>query len=390
MVRFPNCVIENLLETNTKLTLNLFRNMVEHIINDVYLPGIRDSYPAVLEELDGIAKGAAVSIEEIIMLNARYDLARVRGKIQHSSDTQDDKNNGAHIGSEDAANECTSIYISPEASATGDAFTAQNWDNAAHLYLNDTVIYLESHPSEDLPSIFAVTEAGQLVRSGINSNGLGLTANSLVSTADFVPTSYTNTAGASVHVPTVPAVPISLLRRQFLESPTFATGLGSIQNGPRHVSMNVTVATSEGSGMCLEVMPDRIYRIHSKDGYVVHSNHFLHTGFLARSDARDTYPGGSSWYRKERCEKGIEPYKKCGVSVERLINSFKDHLGYPDSLCSHLHDALLDKIQDPNSGPTLTIACVAYNLNQRTIRVCKGPPCEGVFQDFRLRPSKSV
>ena len=372
-----------------KLTLNLSRNIVERIINEVYLPGIGQAYPAVFEELDGIAKGAAVPIEEIIMLNARYDLTRCRGKVQSFSDTQRDDKIGAQVESEDA-NECTSIYISPEASATGDAFTAQNWDNAAHLTLNDTVIYLESHPSDDVPSIFAVTEAGQLVRSGMNSNGLGLTANSLVTTADFVPISYTNRAGVSVHVQTVPAIPISLLRRQFLESPTFATGLEVIQSGPRHVSMNVTVATSEGSGMCLEVTPDRIYRIHSNDGYVVHTNHFLHTGFLARSDTRDSYPGGSSWYRKERCENGIEPYKNHGVSVERLIDSFKDHLGYPDSLCQHLHEALPGQVHDPNSGPTLTIACVAYNLNQQTIRVCKGPPCKGVFQDFQLRRPKQA
>jgi isopenicillin-N N-acyltransferase-like protein len=259
----------------------------------VYLPGIRKAYPAVLDELEGIAKGADVHIHDIIMLNARYDLTRCRGKVQSASDSLGDNKTGKQPESEEA-NECTSVYISPEASATGDAFTAQNWDNAAHLTQNDTVIYLESHPSEDVPSTFALTEAGQLVRSGMNSNGLGLTANSLVTSADFVPISHTNPAGVSVHVESVPAIPISLLRRQFLESPTFARGFEVMQSGSRHVSMNVTVATSEGSGMCLEVTPDRIYRIHSDGGYVVHTNHFLHTGFLARSDIKDTYPGGSS------------------------------------------------------------------------------------------------
>src|ERR1700712_3773595 len=45
------------------------------IIYEVYLPAIKTYFPSGLEEMQGIADGAEVSLEDIIILNARYDLA---------------------------------------------------------------------------------------------------------------------------------------------------------------------------------------------------------------------------------------------------------------------------------------------------------------------------
>lgn len=49
------------------------------IIKEVYLPGIEKYFPEALPELQGIADGAGVDLDQIFFLNARYDLARVRG-----------------------------------------------------------------------------------------------------------------------------------------------------------------------------------------------------------------------------------------------------------------------------------------------------------------------
>jgi isopenicillin-N N-acyltransferase-like protein len=364
--------------------IKILRTVVRRMISDVYLPAIHLHYPSAVEELQGIAKGAAVPLDDIIMLNARYDLARCKGYFQKEIGTQVTCAKNQLAVNEDIANECTSVYISPEVTSTGDALTAQNWDNAAHLYYEDTIIYLESHPSEDTPSTFILTEAGQLIRSGMNSAGLGLTANSLMSTADFVPMSYTNTAGMVVDGDTVLVLPISLLRRKFLECDTFADALHAVQNSPRHVSMNITVSTREGFGMCLEVTPDHLFKVYCKDGYIVHTNHFVDTGFRSRSDCKDAYPGGSSWYRRERFEKAIRPYVR--ITEDNLINGFRDHLGFPSSVCEHVNKKAQSGGDYAYSGPSLTVACILYNLTQQSVRVCKGPPCQGVFETFRLQP----
>ncbi|OAA66320.1 peptidase C45 acyl-coenzyme A:6-aminopenicillanic acid acyl-transferase [Cordyceps fumosorosea ARSEF 2679] len=366
---------------------------MELIIKEIYIPNIAAHYPAGLEEMRGIADGAHVSLEDVVLLNARYDLARLNEDDQEQSSITNgaDGVNGNHYSRserDDLANECTSAIFFSEATATGDVLNAQNWDMSARLWLHDTIIYLEVHPdpSEAKPSLFLVTEAGQLGRSGINSLGMAVTANSLMSTEDYCP----STADPK------PVMPISMLRRMVLESAHFAEATTAIYNFPRHVSNNLTVATADGFGMCFEITPTREYKVYADldDHYLVHSNHFTHTAFLARPDAKCRYPGGSSWFRRQRLEQNVRPYKNGLVTVEQLQRAFADHLSFPESLCCHPDrspDAVIGQLPGyPFRSSSATVASVTYNLTQRTITVCKGPPCQGTFQTFQLSGPLSI
>jgi isopenicillin-N N-acyltransferase-like protein len=44
----------------------------------------------------------------------------------------------------------------------------------------------------------------------------------------------------------------------------------------------------------------------------------------------------------------------------------------------------------PFRSSSATVACVLYNLTQKSITVCKGPPCQGTFQTFDLKGQKTV
>ena len=245
------------------------RDITLSFINNVYIPGIQEYYPTALEEIRGIAEGAGIPLEDIVMLNARYDLGRSRDPFRRSKNV-----NGAvavvhttriDIAPEDDdANECTSTYFSPKNTINGDAITAQNWDMSAHLYNHDLCIYLEVHPdpSEDRPSMFCLTEAGQLIRTGMNSAGLAVTANSLLSSEDYVPISYTDIDGVFHDIAPKLVLPLTLARRIFLDYRLYSEGLVAINAIPRHVSGNLHVSTGEGFGMALEVSPNRIYKVY--------------------------------------------------------------------------------------------------------------------------------
>ncbi|CAM1503508.1 Fc.00g010990.m01.CDS01 [Cosmosporella sp. VM-42] len=272
------------------------QELMNSIIEHVYKPALEQYYPSGFKEMQGIADGAGVSLQDVILLNSRYDLARLGDSpgIQPVPDTE--RNDFKY----DDANECTSGVFFHPATTTGDLLTAQNWDMSARLWENDCIIYLEVHPdpSENKPSLFLVTEAGQLGRSGMNSAGLGVTANSLMSTDDYIPYPYHDAEGNLYDVPIKPVLPISMLRRMLLESNHFAEAMTCAFNFPRHVSNNITVGTGEGFGMRLEVTPDLIYKVYRQidDNYIVHTNHFTHSGFLSRSDVMCKYPSGSSWF----------------------------------------------------------------------------------------------
>ncbi|KAJ9131797.1 Peptidase C45 acyl-coenzyme A [Pleurostoma richardsiae] len=358
-------------------------------IHDIYKPGLEDYFPSALEEMKGIADGAGVSVEEIIMLNARYDLSRAKGGSRYrpppssSSGTMTGASSAARPPEstedwEDLDNECTSSAFWQGATVGGTVYTAQNWDISSHLYYDDLVILLEIHPdpSENAPSMFLITEAGQMGRSGMNSQGLGLTSNSLNSTADYFPDD-----GARR-----PMLPVSLLRRLFLQERSFPKALQAVYNAPRHVSNNLTLSTSESFALCLELTPQEAFVVtpSAADTHIVHSNHFLSPAMQARPGIRDSYPGGSSWFRNLRLAHGVRPFLDGRVDAEVITRALSDHLGYPQSLCQHVDLSGGDGIPGYPFKKSMTVVSVVYDLTRKVITVCKGPPCQGVFETFKL------
>ncbi|KKP01029.1 hypothetical protein THAR02_06851 [Trichoderma harzianum] len=356
------------------------------IIQTVYLPGFKKFYPTGLEEIKGIADGAGVTVEEVIMLNARYDLGRCMYRLQNGGETPQDS---------DGHDECTSGFFPPKAVESGRALAVHNWDMSSHLYNQDLIIYLEVHPdpSEDRPSMFILTEAGQLIRSGMNSAGLSVTANSLLSSQDYVPVSHIDRDGVYHRVtdPT-PVLPLSVARRIFLEYSNYAESLVAINAFPRHVSGNLHVSTADGFAMAMEVAPDRIYKFYGNidDQYLIHSNHFLSPEFLSRDNIFDRYPGGSSWFRCLQAENGVRADCAAGhLTPEKIKAAFSDHLAYPESLCNHPNpkqkNAPSAILTGYTSKQNMTVAFVIYDLSELTITVCKGPPCKGMLQSFKLQ-----
>ncbi|KAJ5719406.1 peptidase C45 acyl-coenzyme A:6-aminopenicillanic acid acyl-transferase [Penicillium malachiteum] len=187
-------------------------------------------------------------------------------------------------------------------------------------------------------------------------------------------------------------MPISLLRRMILESSHLSEATTLIQQFPRHVSNNLTVATADGFGFCLEITPSRVYKVYCNidDSYLIHTNHFTDKSFLARDTVQDRDPGGSSW----------APSPKTGtrhglLTNEQLIKAFSDHLSYPEDLCCHPDNNPLDAVIRhlpgyPFRSLAATVACIIYNLSQGTITTCKGPPCQEVFKTFHLSGPKTL
>ncbi|OKL55886.1 hypothetical protein UA08_08944 [Talaromyces atroroseus] len=393
-------------------------------INESYIPAIEALFPDGLEEMKGIASGAMVELQDVLLLNARYDLARLTGH---------------KVG------ECTSMaYLGPDDSA----IVAQNWDMSAWLHDLDTIIVLESHidPTDepahtDTPSgprrIIALTEAGQLARSGMNSRGLGLCANSL----------WTNEDG----IPSRPSLPHSLARAMYLHCPNFAAGLKTVSTFPRHVSGNLMLASLD-LAMDIELTPSRKYILHPDavdlglDGpetfLITHANHYNHPAMTHAHASRpiDTYPGGSSLFRDKRLAqllktglrhsmassrireqkiqiataKGLSPpvtppieehntevveqlklsrpeqpemnFKTSSfpqqisqhvLTVDDLKTAFSDHASYPRSLCEHA-DKGVERYGAASSGDkTMTVACVIYDLRKGEMHISTGNPCQG-------------
>lgn len=383
-------------------------------IRTSYLPAIEQIFPTGLWEMQGIAAGAEVSLEEIVFLNARYDLTRASGR---------------KVG------ECTSLALH---GSDGSAIVAQNWDMAAWLHDLDTIIVLESHleASEyaQPKRIIGLTEAGQLMRSGMNSRGLGLCANSLWTNEDTTPANQQY-------------LPFTLARAMYLQCSTFAAGLKVLSTFPRHVSGNLMAGSLE-IALDLELSPTQKFVLHEQPlsaglegnhyNFLTHANHFDHPAMASASAHRvqDTYPGGSSLFRAVRLTSAVKsrlahrdnlrtdgkpsamPKRRHGTAfppspaddegcsdiefnlkdatkgklqpavearaVEALRTAFSDHASFPRSLCEHTSESL-DRYGASSYGePTMTVACVIYDLARGEMHLSKGNPCKRFWSTYAI------
>jgi isopenicillin-N N-acyltransferase-like protein len=178
-------------------------------------------------------------------------------------------------------------------------------------------------------------------------------------------------------------LPISLLRRMFIESPTFAVGIKRLLSAPRHVSVNMIVATAEGEGLNIELTPNHYFISYpsiKKDIYT-HSNHFKSHSFLAKDNIREGSRVGSSLFRDRRLEKGLLKSWP-NIDENSFANALKDHLGFPDSLCLHIPESGKENTStQPND---CTVASLIYNLTQKSVKLCRGQPCYGLFLEYQL------
>ncbi|XP_054165123.1 uncharacterized protein LOC128962747 [Oppia nitens] len=340
---------------------------VRRYIDDHYVSALKQYYPSGLAEMEGIANGADCLVEDIIMLNARYDLSRWSRHLNLQKKQQQQQ-----------PQECTGAVCLSTATNDGDVLIGQNWDINRRIMVDNIAVLLEIYPDPDegIAPFFMFTEAGQLGRSGMNANGLGLVAMGL-----FASDEQYDDNGAQY-------LPVTLLRRMFIEAPSFSVALKRVTWLPRHVAVNMLVATAEDEAINIELTATNVFISYPsiKTGIYTHSNHFKSKGYLCSSSGvKDINRFASSLFRDRQLEKELTK-RWPNIDDQSFVDSFKNHLGYPDSLCLHVPNK--GKERSSTSPNECTVANIVYNLTKRTVRLCKGSPCAGVYREYRF--SKSI
>lgn len=295
--------------------------------------------PDYLDELRGIAAGAAVDPLDVLALN-------VRTEVMFSAKARDA---AAALGTA----ECTAYasVAAPGSSAT--VTVGQNWDFLLHA--RDTVVVLESE-CPGRPNLVTVVEAGILAKAGMNSAGLGLVTNALATDSD---------AGE-------PGVPYHVLLRAILDCETVAEALAALQRERRSSSANYLVVHEDGSALDVEAAPgdySRLFLVHP-DGPYLHTNHFLSSRFDGRDVSLWAYP--DSPVRLGRARSASRG--RVQLDVEWAMATMADHAGFPDSVCRH---------PNPHHSPGergATVASVIMEPASRTMWLADGQPCTRPFR----------
>jgi len=315
-----------------------------------YLAVIDARDPEYGQAMRGVSKGAKLPLADIAVLNARYEILY----SQYSTINQGEEASLMVDG-------CTAFAVTPEASADGHLYLGQNWDWFPQV---EGVIVRVRRP--DGFTLAAFTEAGIVGgKIGMNSRGIGLVINGLLSNKDDWQRLRT---------------PFHVRTWQILQAQTLDDAAAVVTRESRSCSANFLLGQANGTArvMNIEAAPDAVCTLQPRGGTLAHANHFEDPDALQvwqplAEDRTTTYQRGA------RMQELLKSGKVAGtLGTQGLQNVLRDHGGHPDSVCRHPNPRL------PEEQRVETVVSVLEDLTARKFYVAGGTPCVTPFQEISL------
>ena len=306
-----------------------------------------------MAEIEGIADGAGVALDAIVALNARTELLALAAARAGAPGAA-----AAPAADASGPDECTSAAVLPGATADGRVLLGRNWDQ--NLRCLDHTLVVRARP-DGARALVYLTEAGILIREGVNDAGVGVTGNLLACDRD----------GRGVE-----GMPVAVVRRRMLRAANLADAVAEGLAAPVAHSVNHLLADAAGGAVDLETTPGDVFQVHPEGDILVHANHFRHPdadGALCDT-AADRSP--SSFLRYRRVREQLDA-RRGHLGLADLQAAFRDHEGYPDSVCNH-------PSPDAPRPPSGSVASVAMDLTEREMWIAPHPVCENPYTRYAL------
>ncbi len=306
---------------------------------------IRRRNPAYYAGMQGLAVGAGRSFDEIAALNTRYEILYP----QYSANARP------------LVDGCTAFAVPPECSAEGRLIIGQNWD----WFLGVQGALLHTQEENGLETL-AFTEAGIFGgKIGLNSAGLGLVINGLLSSDDDA---------------SRPAKPFHVRCYEVLRQSSLEDALAIILDEERACSANYLVAQAPDRAVNIEIAPHNQHVLQCEGQCLVHTNHFLEPLTIGVTEPDERLFSNQRWRRFHTLLQ-----EQTNVAVDDLQGWLSDHHGYPYAVCQHTDDGA-------DHEQYVTVTSIILDLAQQTMFVTNGAPCTAPYHELSLsalsRPSR--
>lgn len=308
-----------------------------------FVPLIEDENEEYAEEMRGVAEGSGLSIEDITILNARYEV--MYSAFKEAADEINEDNPDA----------CTAYGIRNSLSDNGHTYVGQNWD-----WMPGLETFVMDVRRDDGPDHVAMTEAGIVGgKIGVNEEGLAMTLNGLVTEHDGE-----NPFRKPYHV----------RFREVLDSERMDSAIESMIVKDRACSANVIIGHESGEMLNLELSPEKANYLYPENGLLIHTNHVEDTSSMD-SEFEKLIP--DTLCRAPRLRRLLTEGKD-EITEEDIREALQDHFGYPNSICRHPNeeDEELDQLETGGS--------FIMDLNERRLLGTNGPPCEHEYIEFQV------
>ena len=305
-----------------------------------FAPVLEEHFPSMLEEIDGVARGAAMRLEEILLINARTDIMAL---VE------------AELASEKVP-ACTALALDGRVHGKQILALGQNWDWDPALA--DAPVVLRLRPDEG-PALVTLVEAGMIGKIGFNEHRLGVCLNFLSHQTDGRPDEF--------------GVPIHCLLRAVMNCSSIDEAVATVASAPRCASANFLIAQDAAGGpqaLDLEISADAVAALEGGDAGLVHTNHFLDPE-LAHGCTSGRGP--STMTRLATAQKlmaELRPSVADPVRRAKIILESRDGLPYPISR---------DHNPDPSSS---TLAGIIMDLTRNRFILTHGAPHRNEWIDL--------
>ncbi len=289
---------------------------------------------SMIEEMEGIAKGAGVEFEDILALNARSEIALAGYKGKSFSDG------------------CTAIALTKP--IIQDTIIGQNWDWKSTQRESLLLLWIEN---KDRPHITMVTEGGMIGKIGFNSSGIGICFNALITDKK------TN------------EVPIHLGLRAVLNSYSLTEAISKIKGEQMASTASFLIGYDEGdhNGMAVnvEVSPFGIDYVGGNGEGLVHTNHICSDFIKQKLSDMNEFKYDDSMLRKKRAEQLIQISiaRQESITEQTFKRWLSDEFNAPNSI-NHYENKYA-----PEHRRMETVFSIVMNLSKRKtyLRIGKSP-----------------
>lgn len=291
-----------------------------------FLPAIRALNPLLVDEIQGLADGAGLSMDEAVLCQCRAD--------------------AVPTAVDGAA--CTAFALAASATVDGHALAGQNQDLEPEFA--DVGIVLRVRPNDGRPRTVMFTFAGQIGYSGINEHGVAHFTNGLY---NYRPRT---------------AAPRYALKRVLLEQRSVSDCLALLESTRTSSAANLVLCDGAGQIADVEIRPEGVafFPGHHPDARL-HANHYLTPEFAAYESGKYA----DSPARLRRLRTLIEEHWG-RLNVETLQAILADHDGDPAAICRH------------GGSGIWSISGYIADAARRVLHVRRGQGCTGTWTAYEV------
>jgi isopenicillin-N N-acyltransferase-like protein len=299
--------------------------------------------PMILEEMEGLAEGSGLALEEVVLLSLHEELYHWVGNYGTDHRKRLLQHQYEH---------CTALAVGPPNTRDGRTYVGQSWDWMDRLRGQSRMILWKRSEG---PSVLAYAYPGLIMGAGTNSAGIAL--------------GWTGCLDMGVAGPCV-GVPSYVILAQLLAQETLEDAIEEAQRAKQAGWFTFLLADAEGELVNVEASPERMVVKRGR-------GHFARVYFGTPEMNGVPEDGKVKLHPQCRRMKSLLEDAEGRIDRALLQGFFGDHRS---TICKHPGRRY-------HGVPVSTLDAMLFDTTAREAYVTRGPSCSGRWKRFSFEAS---